>query len=72
MNNPVYLCLSVQEVSKIAMYVFWYDYVKPKYAEKARLYYIDTDSFIFYIKQKTLTQILQNMFKTRFDTSHYE
>ena len=25
---------------------FWYDYVKPKYNEKAQICYMDTDSFI--------------------------
>ena len=32
------------------MYEFWYDYVKPKYGEKAKLCYMDADSFIVYIK----------------------
>ena len=32
------------------MYEFWYDYAKPKYGEKAKLCYMDTDSFIIYIK----------------------
>ena len=32
------------------MYEFWYDYVKAKYGEKAKLCYLDTDSFIVYIK----------------------
>ena len=34
MNKPVYLGLSIQELSKIIMYEFWCDYVKPKYGEK--------------------------------------
>ena len=34
MNKPVYLRLSILELSKIVMYVFWYDYVKPKYDKK--------------------------------------
>ena len=34
MNKPVYLGLSILELSKILMYEFWYDYVKPKYGEK--------------------------------------
>ena len=50
MNNPVYLGLSVLELSKILMYEFWYGYVKPKYDEKTKLCYMDTDSFIVYIK----------------------
>ena len=36
MNKPVYLGLSILELSKILMYEFWYDYVKPKYGEKAK------------------------------------
>ena len=34
MNKLVYLGLSILEISKIVMYQFWYDYVKPKYCEK--------------------------------------
>ena len=35
MNNPIYLGLSILEISKIVMYEFWYDYVIPKYSENA-------------------------------------
>ena len=38
MNKPVYLGLSILELSKILTYDFCYDYVKPKYGEKAELY----------------------------------
>ena len=38
MNKPVYLRLSILELSKILMYEFWYDYVKPKYGEKTNFY----------------------------------
>ena len=34
MNKPVYLGLSILELSKILMYEFWYDYVNPKYSQK--------------------------------------
>ena len=37
MNELVYLDLSILELSKIVMYEFWYDYVKPKYGEKTKL-----------------------------------
>ena len=40
-NKPVCLGLLILELSKILMYEFWYDYVKPKYVEKAKLYYMD-------------------------------
>ena len=49
MNKPVYLGLSILELNKILMYEFWYDYVKPKYFEKAKLCYMDTGSFFYCI-----------------------
>ena len=33
MNKPVYLGLSILEMSKTVMYELWYDYVKLKYRE---------------------------------------
>ena len=50
MNRPVYLWLSILELSKMLMYEFSHDYVNPKYGEKEKLCYMDTDSFILYIK----------------------
>ena len=43
-NKPIYLGLSILEISKILMYSFWYDYMKPKYGNNVKLYYMDTDS----------------------------
>ena len=44
------LVLSILEFSKILMHEFWYEFAKPKYDEKAKLCYMDTDSFLVYIK----------------------
>ena len=46
MNIPVNLGLSILELSKILLCVFWYDYVKPNYGEKVKLCYMDTEIFI--------------------------
>ena len=54
MNKPVYLGLSILELSKILRYEFWYDYLKAKCTEKVKLCYVDTDSFIVYIKTDDL------------------
>ena len=72
MNKPVYLGLSILELSQILKYEFWYDYVKPKYGEKAKLYYMDTDSFIIYIKADDIYKDIAEDVETRFDTSNYE
>ena len=50
MNELVYLGLSILDLSKTVMYEFWYDYVKLKYDENAKIWYMDTDSFIVHVK----------------------
>ena len=32
------------------LHEFWYDYIKRKYGDKARIFYMDTDSFVMYIE----------------------
>ena len=39
MNKPVYLGLSILEISKTLMYEFWYECMKPKYADNVKLCY---------------------------------
>ena len=72
MNKPVYLGHSILELSKILMYEFWYDYVKSKHGEKARLCYMDTDSFIVYIKASDIYKSIADDVETIFDISNYE
>ena len=54
MNKPIYLGQAILDISKTLMYEFWYDYIKPKYGDKARLCYMDTDSFVMHIKTRFL------------------
>ena len=63
MNKPIYLGLSILEISKTLMYEFWYDYMKPKYANNVKLCYMDTDSFIMNIKQMIFIKIFLMMLK---------
>ena len=71
MNKPIYLGLSILEISKITMYEFWYDYVKSKYGNRVRLCYMDTDSFVINIKTKDFYKDIAENIKERFDTSNY-
>ena len=72
MNKPIYLGLSILEISKLLMYEFWYDYMKPKYGDKVKLCYMDTDSFIMNIKTEDFYNDIANDVEKRFDTSNYE
>ena len=69
MNKSVYLGLSVLELSKTVIYEFWHNYVKPNYDEKAKLCYMDTDSFIVYIKTDDIYKDIAEDVETSFDTS---
>ena len=72
MNKPIYLGLSILEISKILMYEFWYDYMKPKYNDKVRLCYMDMDSFVMHIKTNDFYKDISDDVDNRFDTSNYE
>ena len=72
MNKPIYLGLSILEISKILMYEFWYDYMKPKYGNKVKLCYMDTDSFIINIKTNDFYEDIARGVENRSDTSNYE
>ena len=72
MNKPVYLGLSMLELSKILLHEFWYDQVKSKYGKKTKLCYMETDSFLVYIKTDDVYKDIAKDVETRFDTSNYE
>ena len=69
MNKPIYLRMSTLDISKMLMYEFWYDYVKPKYSDKAKLCYIDTDSFVIHIKTEDFYKDVANDVEKWFDIS---
>ena len=69
MNKPVYLSMSILDISKTLMYEFWYD-VKPKYKDKAKLCYMDTDSFVINIFTEDFFEDINNDVERWFDTSN--
>ena len=72
MNKPMYLGLSILDISKVLMYEFWYDDMKLKYKNKLKLCYMDTDSLIMNIKTNDFCKDISYDVDKRFDTSNYE
>ena len=64
-NKPVYLDQTILDISKTLMYEFWYNYIKPKYQEKAQLCYMDTDTFIIHIKTEYFYKDIANDVKKK-------
>ena len=71
MNKPIYLGQAILDISKTLMYEFWYEYIKPKYKDKVKLCYMDTDSFVIYVKTEDLYKDIANDVDRWFDTSNY-
>ena len=72
MTKPLYLGMSILDISKTIMYEFWYDYIKPKYGDRTKLCYTYTDSFIIYVKAKDFFEDISNDVERWFDTSNYD
>ena len=71
MNKPVYLGMSILDLSKIIMFDFHYQYIKPKYGKQAKLLFTDTDSFLYEIQTEDFYKDISGDVKDRFDTSDY-
>ena len=72
MNKPIYLSQVILDISKTLMYEFWYDYIKSKYEDKARLCYMDTDNFVINIKTEDFYKDIASDVEKWFDTSKYD
>ena len=69
-NKPVYLAMSKLDISKTLMSEFWYDYDKPQYKDKAKLCYMDTDSFVIQIFTDDFFEDINNDVERQFDISN--
>ena len=72
MNKPIYLGQTILDISKIVMYEFWYDYIKPKYANNVELCDMDTDTFFMKIKTNDFYKDISNDVQKWFDTSNFD
>ena len=71
MNIPIYLGLAILSLNKILMYGYWYNEMKPKYEDRIRLCYMDTDSFIMHIKTEDFYKDIADDAEKKYDTSNY-
>ena len=71
MNKPVYLGQAILDLSKTIMYEFHYDYMIPKYGDRLKLCYMDTDSLIYIIKTENFYSDISPDVESRFATSSY-
>lgn len=70
MNKPIIIGMCILDVSKITMYTFLYDFLKPLYGDKVLVAYTDTDSFVLVIETPDFYQDIKANIE-RFDTSDY-
>ena len=72
MNKPIYIGMPILDISKTLMHEFWYDYLKPKHDDKAKLCYTDSDSFIIHIITEDFFEDTSNDVEAWYDISNYD
>ncbi len=69
-NQPIYIGMSILDISKTLMYDFYYKILKKKYGNKIKLLITDTDSLTSEIKTEDFYEDMKKMI-SEFDTSDY-
>ena len=71
LDKPIFIGMSILDLSKQHMYRFYYDVMKPKYGDNIRMVYTDTDSFVFHTKTDDIYQDLKEI-NDEMDFSGYD
>jgi len=70
-NKPVYLGMSILDLSKTLMYDFHYYYIKKKCGSKASLLFTDADSLCYEIEAEDFFKDISADAQEKFDTSNF-
>ena len=70
LDKPIYAGFTILDLSKLHMYDFHYNIMKPKYGENIQLLMTDTDSFVYHIKTEDFYEDMKGM-KQHYDMSEY-
>jgi len=71
LNKPISVGFSILEISKLIMYEFYYDHLKPKYLDRCKLLFTDTNSFCCHIQTEDLYKNMAENIEL-FDTTNFE
>ncbi|HRP37489.1 MAG TPA: hypothetical protein PLS50_06815, partial [Candidatus Dojkabacteria bacterium] len=70
LDKPISVGFAILELSKVLMYDFHYNTMKPKYGENLKLLFTDTDSLCYEVKTDDIYKDMKTM-KNLFDFSEY-
>ena len=70
-DKPIYVGMSVLDVSKVCLYEFHYDYMHAKFGDRCKMLYTDTDSLLYQLQCDDAYEEIKSDVRTRFDTSDY-
>jgi len=70
-NKPVYLGMSILDISKTLMNDFHNNYMKVKYVDDCKRLMTDTDSLMYEVKTKDFYKDIREDVQERFDTSSF-
>ena len=71
-NKPVYCGMAILDLSKTLIYDFHYKYIVPKFGEKQKLLFTDTDSLCYEIETEDFFKDIAGDVDAMFDTSNFD